>query len=377
MKRAAVFFTASWLAVACAPAPAAPGTTYVAPVDAADDSAVADAADEAPPAPVDADSDVAATVSYLPPGPIVELKADKNYMGGALEVIQTAQKQLDITEFETTAGSSYLAILVGAIKATRARGVQVRVLLDDEITNNAAVVADLVSAGVDAKLDSSKVVTHVKLIRSEQGLVVGSTNWSQSSLYYNNETNFLVRDAAANATMASYFQSLWDKPTTMSKVATGSDPNVAMYSDGGYEGVVRPLIQAAKTRILLCTYAMNTDDSDVKTVLGDVAAAIVRGVSVRAVLDESSTEDGGDPTQTADASAYLKSLGVQVRTDPATVITHAKFIVIDDTVVLGSNNWGHGGFVSYHEAGVKTALATAVAAVVGYFEKQWATGTAI
>ena len=324
-----------------------------------------------------APGDVATSVGLLPPGPVLELKANKDYMGGALAVIQTAQKQLDVTEFETTAGSSYLAILVGALKATQARGVQVRVLLDDEIANNAVVMADLKSAGIDAKLDSSKVRTHVKLIRSEQGFVVGSTNWSQSSLFYNNETNFLVRDAAANATMAAYFQALWDKPTTMTKVATGSDPNVAMYSDGGFKGVVQPLIQAAKTRILLCTYAMNTDDKDVQAVLADVAAAVKRGVTVRAVLDETPTSDGGDPALTANASAYLKNLGVQVRNDPTTVITHAKFLVIDDTVVLGSNNWGHGGFYSYHEAGVKTTFAAAVAAVVAYFEKQWATGMAI
>ena len=321
--------------------------------------------------------DIPTTTGNLPSGPVLELKANKDYMGGALAVIQTAQKQLDITEFETTAGSSYLAILVGQIKAAQVRGVQVRVLMDDEIANNALVVADLKSAGVNAKLDSNKVRTHVKLIRSEQGFMLGSTNWSQSSLFYNNETNFLVRDAAANATMAAYFQALWDKPTTMTKVATGNDPNVAMYSDGGYKGVVQPLIQVAKTRILLCTYGMNTDDKDVQAVLADVAAAVKRGVQVRAVLDASPADFGGDPTVNANAGVYLKNLGVAVRNDPSTVITHAKFLVVDDTVVLGSNNWGHGGFFSYHEAGVKTKFADAVTAVVGYFEKLWLTGTAI
>ena len=63
--------------------------------------------------------------------------------------------------------------------------------------------------------------------------------------------------------------------------------------------------------------------------------------------------------------------------DPSAVITHAKFLVVDDVVVLGSNNWGHGGFFSYHEAGVKTAFADAVAAVAAYFEKLWAVSTPV
>ncbi len=342
----------------------------MAPADALGDVAVV--------ADTGATVDTSTAVANLPPGPVLELRANQDYMGGALAVIQTAQKQLDITEFETTAGSQYLAILIGALKEAHARGVQVRVLMDDEIANNALVVADLKSAGIDAKLDGTKAVrTHVKLIRSEQGFVLGSTNWSQSSLFYNNETNFLVRDATANTAIAGYFQALWDKPSAMKKVATSADLNVALYSEGGYKAMVQPLIQAAKTRILLCTYAMNTDDSDVKAVLADVQAAVKRGVSVRAVLDLTSASDGGDPAINADAGAYLKNLGVSVRNDPGDVITHAKFLVIDDTVVLGSNNWGHGGFFSYHEAGVKTKFADAVTAVVGYFEKLWLTGTAI
>ncbi len=370
MKCAAALALLAVLSAGCAQSQGAGGTTYVAPADAGGDAALANDTGAAP-------SDVAIAVGNLPPGPVLELKANKDYMGGALEVIQTAHVQLDITEFETTAISDYLAILVGALKAAQARGVNVRVLMDDEIANNALVVADLKAAGINAKLDGTKSVrTHVKLIRSEQGFVLGSTNWSQSSMYYNNETNFLVRDAAANTAIAGYFEALWNKPTAMKKVATSADPNVALYSDGGYKGVVQPLLQAAKTRILLCTYAMNVDDSDVKSLLADVAAAVKRGVSVRVVLDQS-PGDFGDPTLNIDAGAYLKNLGAVVRNDPDTVITHAKFIVIDDTVVLGSNNWGHGGFVSYHEAGVKTKFAAAVTAVVAYFEKLWLTGTAV
>ena len=369
--------TPVWAAVGVACAPVSAGSTAtVWDGGALDTATAAEDAGTAADTAAAAGADVAAVAFELPPGPVVELRANKDYVGAALAVIQSAKSQLDITAFETSNGS-YLATILGAIKAAAARGVQVRVLLDDEIPNNATVMAELRAAAVDAKLDGAKVRTHVKLMRSEQGFVVGSTNLSQSSLQYNNETNFLVRDATANALMAQYFAALWKSPTTLKKVATAADPNVAVYSDGGYRGVVQPLIQAAQTRILLCTYGMNTDDKDVQAVLADVGAAVKRGVQVRAVLDQSPADFGGDPTINADAGKYLKTLGVSVRVDANTVITHAKFIVVDGTVVLGSNNWGYGGFNGYHEAGVRTSLGSAVAAVVAYWDKLWAASTAL
>ena len=75
--------------------------------------------------------DVPVAVFNLPPGPVLELKANKDYLGAALMVIQSAQTQLDITEFETTNGS-YLTNIVGALKAAVARGVQVRQRLGNE-----------------------------------------------------------------------------------------------------------------------------------------------------------------------------------------------------------------------------------------------------
>ena len=357
---------------ACTPTTAT-GGTYV-PVDAATvvDTQVA-AGTDATTTP----DDVQTTPKPLPAGPAVELVTNKNYLGAALQVIQTAQKTLDITEFETTAGSTYLDTIVGNLKSAAARGVKVRVLMDDEIANNAKVVADLKSAGIDAKLDGvPNKRTHVKLLLSEQGLVVGSTNWSQSSMYYNNEANVLVRDPGARTAAGSYFAALWANPSKSAgtSVKAGVDP--AFYSDGNYQGVVQPLLQAAKKRILLVTYSMNTDDKNVQTVLADVKAAKARGVDVRVLLD-TSTDSGADPSVNTDAGTYLKGLGATVRNDPSTTITHAKFIVIDDTVVLGSNNWGYGGFLNYHEAGIRSSLASLVTATVAYFEKLWATGTAI
>lgn len=325
-------------------------------------------------------ADTSTGPKLLPPGPDVELATNKGYLGAALSIIQTAQKTLDITVFVSDPESSYLSTLVANLKTTAARGVKIRVIFDDEDTvqaENAAIIADLKSAGIDAKLDGvPKKRTHVKMMLSEQGLLVGSTNWSQSSMYNNNEANVLVRDPAARTAAAKYFTALWNSPSKSagSNPPAGSDP--AFYSDGEYQSVVQPLIKAAKKRIVMVTYSLNSGYTNAKAVLADVKAAKARGVDVRVLLDASDFP-GSDSSMNNAAGTYLKSLGVTVRNDPLTTITHAKFMVIDDTVVLGSNNWGYGGFEDYHEAGIRSTLASLVTATMAYFEKIWATGTAI
>jgi hypothetical protein len=49
-------------------------------------------------------------------------------------------------------------------------------------------------------------------------------------------------------------------------------------------------------------------------------------------------------------------------------------LVADGVLVLGSNNWGYGGFQSYHEVGIKTSEVKVVQGIVDYFDKIWALG---
>ena len=57
------------------------------------------------------------------------------------------------------------------------------------------------------------------------------------------------------------------------------------------------------------------------------------------------------------------------------VITHAKVLRVDDAVIVGSNNWGYGGFHTYHEVGMQTREASVVRELGDYFDALWLTAT--
>jgi phosphatidylserine/phosphatidylglycerophosphate/cardiolipin synthase-like enzyme len=93
------------------------------------------------------------------------------------------------------------------------------------------------------------------------------------------------------------------------------------------------------------------------------------------VLMDLTASDAGESFNTA-SGEILKGWGAQVRQDPLTVITHAKFLIVDDVVVMGTNNWGYMGFVLDHEAGlVIRGNAKLLGDLLAYFGKIWAEST--
>ena len=315
----------------------------------------------------------------LPAGDPVEVVVNNDYLSKALAVIQTAQKRLDIVQFEAK-GGDIIEILVGAVLNAHARGVVVRVLLDDEIESNKTLIEKFKAAGMQAKLDVSSVRTHAKLISSEQAFLLGSTNWSQTSITLNNEANVLVRDDKSRDTLGKWFDALWTSTSKPVKVALSTSKVAAVYSDTGYEAVVGPLLDKAAKRIQLVVYQMNSDTSDptspVAKTLARLKAAAKRGVQVQVILDLSGAWSEQGNVLNKEAAALLASYGADVRFDPVDKITHAKFILIDDTFVLGTNNWGYGGFMLYHEAGLRSSEAKPLATLGAYFDKIWATSKA-
>lgn len=330
--------------------------------------------------------DAKAPPGKLSSGPGIELAANTAYLLKAMQVIQTANERLDIVQFESKGGdkpgTSVNLMVEAVITASKKKGMKVRVLFDDEIADNAAVVAYLKARGVEAKVDNAKTRTHAKIIFSEQGFVAGSTNWSTSSIDYNNEVNVLVRDQPARAAMGKYLDSLWKSASKPIYVSYDAKAAVGVYGDGkddasiGYAAVVGPLLDAAKSRIILVTYGMNVDlkdaSSPVTKTVKKLEAAVKRGVTVQALMDLTTGGFGEGNDVNAESGKILKSFGVEVRNDPPTVITHAKFLIVDDTVIVGTNNWGYMGFVLDHEVGVRSNDAKLVADLDKYFKGIWA-----
>jgi phosphatidylserine/phosphatidylglycerophosphate/cardiolipin synthase-like enzyme len=218
---------------------------------------------------------------------------------------------------------------------------------------------------------------------SEQAFIVGSTNWSDSSILYNHETDVLVRHEGCRKSMGQYIDALWANSTKAATLKLLTDKTCAMYADGGYSSTIKPLLEGAKKEILLITYGMSLDfvkypSTDPQVSAKRLAAAAKKGVKVRVLLEKNDgTGDTGEGLNDLndEAAVWLASQGIEVRFDTPSVITHAKVLVVDGTLVLGTNNWGYSGFVKDHECGVRTSDDATVEAMRTYFEARWSTGS--
>lgn len=304
------------------------------------------------------------------------------YLPALWGLLDGAQRSVRVVHFMINQDADGDA-LVERLKSTARRGVAVSVILEDSVDGNAERVASLSAAGVTARLDTPARYTHAKLVVADgRRALLGSTNGSASSLRRNNEANVLLEDDEAGTGPASWFEryaaALAAAPDATPALAPLQTPSGTTLKDGDYLGTARSLLDAAQRRIDLVVYAMNADpsypDGDVNQLVRRLGAAQRRGVRVRVVLEIAASDFGVNEIN-RQAAAALRAEGVEVRFDPPGVITHAKVLAVDDQVVVGSNNWGYGGFRTYHEVGFATREPAVVASLAGYFDGIWASGT--
>jgi phosphatidylserine/phosphatidylglycerophosphate/cardiolipin synthase-like enzyme len=321
----------------------------------------------------DSQSDGPGTDSGDPRGTITPV-FNQVYWTEVHEVIENAQDSLKVVHFELnhdSAGDEIAQLLAQAA----ARGVDVQVVLDDEVESNTARVEELGAAGVAVKLDGAGRMTHTKLVVADRSRALfGSTNWSWSSMRKNNETNVLVEDQLICGYFADYADALWNAPRTTWKQPVQVSPLGRAFGDASYVPEAMALINGAEERVDLLLYGMNVDpdqpDSEVYKLLKAMKAAQDRGVQVRIVLDWSSYDRTMNRLNTSNA-AELRKLGFNVRFETPQTISHAKLLVSEKEALIGSNNWGYGGFVKNHEIGVRTADQGVVQAALTYFEGIW------
>ncbi len=312
----------------------------------------------------------------FPKGANIELVTNSAYLSRAQLLINTATSRLDIVQFEAK-GSSITDILMDDLIKVHndpKRKVIIRVLFDDEIDYNKSQLAKLKEAGITAKVDSLAIRTHCKLVYTDKAVLVGSTNWSTTSITKNNEANVMLRLSSARKTIGSYIDKLWDNSAKHHETKVGGSKIAAVYTDRGYEAVAKALIKKAKTSIEVVAYSMNHNpnfkDGPVQRAVAELKAAVKRGVKVRVLLDQSPwSEFNTNINKTA--ISQLKKMGIEARLDPEQQITHAKVLIVDDKFVVGTNNWGKGGFELYHEIGIRSEDKKVRDELRAYFDGIW------
>ncbi len=315
------------------------------------------------------------------PAGLLEPVVNKAYEGRVLALIEGANETLRVVHFSCNDDSTVDKV-VDAMKDAAARGVDVQMLMEGDLEDNHVRVEEMTAAGIKAKVDTDGRYTHAKLFVADRSRALfGSTNLSYKSIRYNNETNLYIDDPGAANFYHEYADSLWSDSEKTPALQPVTNPDIGLVrtlKSGDYVGAATPLLEGAKERIDLLVYGYNLNpkypDSDVHKLTALIVAAHKRGVKVRILLEESDYNDTLNELNQKVADHYGEAC-VPVRFDPIDIITHAKLLLVDGTAIVGSNNWGYGGFFLYQEVGAVTDSPAAVEALSDYYDGIWDVGS--
>ena len=150
-----------------------------------------------------------------------------------------------------------------------------------------------------------------------------------------------------------------------------------LLTDEHYGWALRQSVQASKRRCLCSIFIIDLKTpcaaNCITDVIDDLADARWRGVDVRVLVGGSrSTFAIGEAA--AIAVAHLTDRGIPSRwltSDKAARGSHAKNVVVDEAVLLGSHNWSPGAFHRDTQDSVRITSAALAEYLAALFEARW------
>ena len=301
----------------------------------------------------------------------VRTVVNREYLPAVLDLINGATNSIEFLQLEMHDDRAVQAIEAALAAAVR-RGVKVRGMLDDGVDFNAAAVARLLALGAEAKLDTPDKMLHSKLVVVDGRIVLlGSTNWTGNSMGNNNESNVRLDDPVLADYFTRYVAAVWaDSAAEPDLPAIASGP-VKTVVNRQYFPEVMDLFHSATQRIRVVMYGINYSPKyaggKVNQLVEALAAARRRGVDVAVVMDLSDYNATLNKVN-GPAKEFLAAAGVAVFDDPLKTTTHAKVIVADEAVVIGSANWGKDALERRNETCVAIRDPAVAAYFAAYFE---------
>lgn len=151
-----------------------------------------------------------------PSCPVIALLPDELYYPAIERLIERANHSIYVAMFvmkyDPNEPSDPVNLLLEELVEARERGLDVRVLVDDVTYESYRATVELLEeSGVPVRLDPGEDVrTHVKMVIVDgKHLVVGSHNWTESALSYNNEFSVLITSEEHAKQALQYFEKLW------------------------------------------------------------------------------------------------------------------------------------------------------------------------
>ena len=250
--------------------------------------------------------------------------------------------------------------LISALERAHARGVDVRALVDEMRTENAATIERLRAAGVAAR-ESPATFEHFHpkyAVIDGAYAIVMSANLNGYSMESERNHGVVLRDPRDVADLAEVFAQDYDGvPPDLECTRLVLSPN---NSRERIEGLVASALTELRIQQLSLT------DRDVRAAIAARAAA---GVRVRVIL--------ADPAwieTNAESAQILRDGGADVRFLYVPE-NHAKLIVADETAFVGSENLSWTSLERNREVGVLASEPATTAPLIEAFEADWSRST--
>lgn len=270
-------------------------------------------------------------------------------------LIDGAQTTLDVHMYLFT-----VRALADRIVAAKNRGVAVRVILDPDNPGNDNV-RPILSAGGVAVRDATALYSfsHAKyLLIDGTRVVIMSMNFNADAMSSERNYGLVDTDPDDVADVAALFEMDWAaaggetaQPADLSCTRLIVSPNNAK------QRLLELIGGATRTLELQVMYLSETNVRDA------VGAAKQRGVDVRVLLGDNQD----------DSIPFLRNLGVEVKF-PTGYFLHAKLIVADGVVFVGSENMSLTSLTKNREVGALVFEPAAAAVITAQFETDWAAG---
>ena len=283
--------------------------------------------------------------------------------------IASAERTLDVAIYDFHARTGASAGIADALEAALARGVAVRVAFN--VDRNDAPSAPRPMASEPAQIDGLEVPTHgvhdqgalmhhKYVVVDGARVLTGSTNWTDDA--FTREENVIVEadDAGLAAAYTANFEELWRKSrldrtgSRGATVAMDHDVSVTPWflpTPPSVAHLTADRIGEAKRRLRICSPVVTSG-----TVLGTLAEFAGRtnfdlaGVYDATQMEEVKRQWAKVPwnlwkIEAWNAIAWRLSGKVSTPYRPGSVhdYMHAKFVVADDEVLVGSYNLSRGG----------------------------------
>jgi phosphatidylserine/phosphatidylglycerophosphate/cardiolipin synthase-like enzyme len=298
----------------------------------------------------------------------------RTYVGGIdavlVNAINSVQSTLDIAAYEFN-----LASLTQAVLNARQRGVQVRVVTDDEdgLSDEETTLNQLVNAGIPVVSDERSALMHNKFMILDGTTVwTGSWNYTINDTYRNNNNALVLRSRQVVQNYQAEFNEMFVDgrfgPTspvnTPNQQFTQDGIPISTYfaSEGDVIDAMNATLSGAQRSIRFMAFSFTVDD-----VGQTLIARANNGVSVQGIF-----ETTGSETQFSELRPLLCA-GLQVRQDGNSFILHHKVFIIDDTTVItGSFNISDNATGSNDENLVIISDPDLAAQYTTEFNRRWA-----